>query len=150
VRRPKEREGRVSEGAEARSAAAAAETDRPTAVRSMLLPPNQLERFYAGGARIDRLRCRRGNRGGGSETWVGSTTTTFGDDYEGLSRMADGRLAMDVNEAMPQELLVSDGHSVTSGETALVPHAAGTTTLEGSATVIRCLPPAVDAGVGQW
>jgi mannose-6-phosphate isomerase len=36
------------------------------------------------------------------------------------------------------------------GETALVPHAAGATTIQGSATVIRCRPPDPNAGAGRW
>ena len=33
---------------------------------------------------------------------------------------------------------------------ALVPHAAGTTTLTGDIDVIRCLPPDPRAGKGDW
>jgi mannose-6-phosphate isomerase len=36
------------------------------------------------------------------------------------------------------------------GETALVPYAAGATTVQGSATVIRCRPPDPSAGAGRW
>jgi mannose-6-phosphate isomerase len=36
------------------------------------------------------------------------------------------------------------------GATALIPHGAGATTLEGRGTVIRCLPPVSGAGDGQW
>jgi mannose-6-phosphate isomerase len=39
---------------------------------------------------------------------------------------------------------------LTRGATALVAHAAGDTTFEGHARVIRCLPPAPDAGAGPW
>ena len=35
-------------------------------------------------------------------------------------------------------------------ETALIPHGAGPTTLDGHARVIRCLPPAPDAAAGEW
>ena len=48
-------------------------------------PPNQLERFYRGGARIWRacaVRARPAN-GGGPEDWVGSTTTALGADSRG-------------------------------------------------------------------
>jgi mannose-6-phosphate isomerase len=54
----------------------------------------------------------------------------------------DGRLTVSSERGERLEL--------TRGATALVPHAAGATTFEGRATVIRCLPPAVDAEVGQW
>jgi mannose-6-phosphate isomerase len=43
-----------------------------------------------------------------------------------------------------------DRLELTRGATALIPHAAGHTTLEGHATVIRCLPPAGDAALGAW
>ena len=36
------------------------------------------------------------------------------------------------------------------GETALIPHGSGPTTLDGHASVIRCLPPAPEAGAGEW
>ncbi|HEY1508166.1 MAG TPA: class I mannose-6-phosphate isomerase [Solirubrobacteraceae bacterium] len=36
------------------------------------------------------------------------------------------------------------------GDTALVPHGAGPTALEGNATVIRCRPPDPNAGAGRW
>jgi mannose-6-phosphate isomerase len=90
----------MSEGAG--MGAAAADTSIP--VCSMLLPPNQIERFYAGGARIDRLRGHE-NSGGGAEDWVGSTTTTFGDDHRGLSRLSDGRVLRDAIEADPEGFL---------------------------------------------
>jgi mannose-6-phosphate isomerase len=39
---------------------------------------------------------------------------------------------------------------LSGGDKALVPYCAGFTKLEGSGEVIRCLPPASDAGVGEW
>lgn len=36
------------------------------------------------------------------------------------------------------------------GDTALIPYAAGRTTLDGHASVIRCLPPAPGVGTGPW
>ena len=39
---------------------------------------------------------------------------------------------------------------LSGGDKALVPYGAGFTKLEGSGEVIRCLPPASDAGVGEW
>lgn len=58
----------------------------------LVLPSNQLHRFYAGGSAITSLR------GGGNaddhapEDWVGSTTTVFGETRLGLSALADGTL----------------------------------------------------------
>ncbi len=70
----------------------------------MLLPPNRLERFYAGGPRIDAFRGQRSGESGasgGPEDWVGSTTTSFGEASEGLSRLGDGRPLRDAIEADP-------------------------------------------------
>jgi mannose-6-phosphate isomerase len=73
----------------------------------MVLPPNQLERFYQGGARIRRLRGGCGT-GAGPEDWVGSTTTTLGDNSAGLSRLLDGRLVRAALEADPVFFLGSE------------------------------------------
>ncbi len=61
----------------------------------MLLAPNQLARFYRGGARIQELRGAPDQAAGGPEDWVGSTTTALGADGEGLSRLPDGRYLRD-------------------------------------------------------
>jgi mannose-6-phosphate isomerase len=77
---------------------------RSVAAAPTVLPPNQLERFYQGGDRIWQLRGGSGT-GGGSEDWVGSTTTALGTDSEGLSRLPDGRLVRGVIEADPVAFL---------------------------------------------
>jgi mannose-6-phosphate isomerase len=61
-------------------------------VRPLELGPNQIERFYRGG---ERIAAFRGAAGSGPEDWVGSTTTAFGEDELGLSRLPDGRLVAD-------------------------------------------------------
>jgi mannose-6-phosphate isomerase len=71
----------------------------------LVLPPNQFQRFYAGGARIDALRGVPEGADGRPEDWIGSTTTAFGEDSEGLSRVADGRLVRDLVRDDPQALL---------------------------------------------
>jgi mannose-6-phosphate isomerase len=71
----------------------------------LILPPNQFHRFYAGGARIDALRGAPAGPDGRPEDWIGSTTTTFGEESEGLSRVADGRLVRDLVRADPEALL---------------------------------------------
>jgi len=71
----------------------------------LVLPPNQFQRFYAGGARIDALRGLPPGAGNRPEDWIGSTTTTFGEESEGLSRVADGRLVRDLVRAEPEALL---------------------------------------------
>jgi mannose-6-phosphate isomerase len=63
-----------------------------------VLPANRIRRFYAGGPRIDQLR---GAAAEGPEEWVGSTTTSFGEATEGLSRLADGCLLRDAIAADP-------------------------------------------------
>jgi mannose-6-phosphate isomerase len=74
----------------------------------LILPPNQFHRFYAGGARIDALRGVPAGPEGRPEDWIGSTTTAFGEDTEGLSRVADGRLVRDLVRADPEALLGPD------------------------------------------
>jgi mannose-6-phosphate isomerase len=74
-------------------------------VKPVELPPNQFRRFYAGGARIGALRGVPASADHHPEDWVGSATTTWGDDVDGLSRLADGRLVRDVLQAEPEALL---------------------------------------------
>ena len=72
------------------------------ATRPMLLPANNFEHFYEGGASIARFRglpvvagLRR------PEDWIASTTTRFGDASKGLSALPDGRLLRDAVSADP-------------------------------------------------
>jgi len=74
-------------------------------VRLLALPPNQFPRFYRGGARIDALRGAPAGEDGRPEDWIGSTSTSFGHQSEGLSRLADGRLLRDLVQADPEALL---------------------------------------------
>jgi mannose-6-phosphate isomerase len=68
----------------------------------MLLPPNPVFRFYKGGAGIDRFRdVEPGSGPGAPEDWVASTTTSFGNDTEGLASLTDGRILRDVIAADP-------------------------------------------------
>jgi mannose-6-phosphate isomerase len=84
------------------------------------LPSNRLNRFYAGGARIDGLGDSRAglaepaasgataaglSNGGGPEEWIGSTTLAFGAQTEGLSRLPDGRFLRDAIQADPATFL---------------------------------------------
>ena len=61
----------------------------------MKLPSNQFDHFYKGGYRIGKLR-----KGPGGpmrpEEWIGSTTTRFGEQVNGLSKLPDGQLLKDV------------------------------------------------------
>ena len=60
-------------------------------MKPLALPPNQLHRFYRGGARIAKLRGLPPGDDRAPEDWVGSVTSTFGSEREGLSRLGDGR-----------------------------------------------------------
>lgn len=61
-------------------------------MRPIGLPPNQLSRFYRGGARISALRGEPAGADYRPEDWVGAVNTTFGSETEGLSSLEDGRL----------------------------------------------------------
>jgi len=66
------------------------------------LPPNPVFRFYRGGPGIDAVRgLEPGTGPGAPEDWVGSTTTSFGHDSEGLAKLSDGRVLRDVIAADP-------------------------------------------------
>ena len=77
-------------------------------VAPMVLAPNQIKRFYRGGARIEALRGVAVSDAG-PEDWVGSATTVLGSDGQGLSRLPDGRLLRDAVQADP-ELFLGDEH----------------------------------------
>jgi mannose-6-phosphate isomerase len=64
-------------------------------VKPVLLPPNSVPRFYRGGPAIAALRGLETAPEREPEDWVGSTTTVFGEQEQGLSRLPDGRLVRD-------------------------------------------------------
>jgi mannose-6-phosphate isomerase len=69
---------------------------------AVALPPNPVFRFYRGGPGIDAVRgLEPGTGPGAPEDWVGSTTTSFGHDSEGLATLSDGRVLRDVIAADP-------------------------------------------------
>jgi mannose-6-phosphate isomerase len=113
-----ERAPRVHDRDHARRGAARTQPRPTRGVRApLVLPPNQLARFYRGGVRIDRLRrasthvdtaistdgdgAAPTHVDGGPEDWVGSTTTALGADSEGLSRLPDGRYLRDAIDEDP-------------------------------------------------
>jgi mannose-6-phosphate isomerase len=76
-------------------------------MKPLALPPNVLHHFYAGGARIARLRGLRLDDDHAPEEWLGATTTTF-DGTRGLSRLEDGTLVRDAVAADPEAFLGAD------------------------------------------
>jgi mannose-6-phosphate isomerase len=66
------------------------------------LPPNGIPRFYLGGPAIEELRGIELGAGRVPEEWIGSTTTVFGEDELGLSRLDDGELLRDVIAKDPE------------------------------------------------
>ncbi len=90
------------------------------------LPANQPAQFYRGGAAIAALRsASSGGAAGraaefGPEDWVASTTTLFGRDTEGLTRLPDGRWLRDAVEADPLGWLGRDHVKVFGSSTALL------------------------------
>jgi len=77
--------------------------------RPQALPPNQSHRFYSGGARIDALRGAPAGGDGRPEDWIGSTATSWGEESEGLSRLADGTVLVAFRRGTSKESL--DGHA---------------------------------------
>jgi mannose-6-phosphate isomerase len=74
-------------------------------VRPLLLPPNVLRHFYAGGDRIARLRGLTLESDHMPEEWIGAVNTAFGHEERGLSRLEDGTLLRDAIAADPETFL---------------------------------------------
>ncbi|MBY8851224.1 mannose-6-phosphate isomerase [Saccharothrix longispora] len=83
------------------------------------LAANQPRQFYRGGAAIAALRNDTG-ADGGPEDWVASTTTQFGKDEAGLSRLPDGRWLRDAVAADPVTWLGAEHAAEFGGDTALL------------------------------
>jgi mannose-6-phosphate isomerase len=83
-------------------------------VRPVVLPPNGIERFYRGGPAIAALRDTEPRGTHVPEDWVGSTTTVFGEDELGLSRLPGGELLRDAIAADPAGFLGA-GHAARRG-----------------------------------
>jgi mannose-6-phosphate isomerase len=94
----------------------------------VVLGPNQPQRFYRGGEKIAAFRAGAGPGAGPGgqpsapvrsldppgpgqdgdhrpEDWVGSTTTVFGSQTDGLTRLPGGRLLRDAIDADPESYL---------------------------------------------
>jgi mannose-6-phosphate isomerase len=74
-------------------------------VRPFLLGANQLHRSYRGGPAIARFRGTGPGDEHAPEDWVGSATTSFGDEPHGLTTLPDGRLLRDAIAADPEGFL---------------------------------------------
>lgn len=83
-------------------------------MRPVVLPPNGVPRFYRGGAAIAALRGIEDAPERQPEEWVASTSTAFGEQELGLSRLPDGRLLRDAIAADPVGFLGPD-HAATRG-----------------------------------
>jgi mannose-6-phosphate isomerase len=83
-------------------------------MRAVVLPPNGIERFYRGGAAIAALRGTQPPGERVPEDWVGSTTTVFGEEELGLSRLPGGELLRDAIAADPAGFLGA-GHASRHG-----------------------------------
>ncbi len=83
-------------------------------MRPVKLPGNQLQRFYRGGARIAAFRGLPGGDDYAPEEWIASTTTVFGSETLGLSRLPDGRVLRDAILA-DRERYLGRGHAARFG-----------------------------------
>jgi mannose-6-phosphate isomerase len=70
-------------------------------MRLLELGPNQIPRFYRGGSRIAAFRGLPPASDDAPEDWVASTTTVYGQDELGLTRLADGVRLADALAADP-------------------------------------------------
>ena len=84
-----------------------------------VLGPNQLQRFYQGGAEIAGFRGA-GTAADGPEDWVASTTTAFGEEQAGLSRLPDGRLLADAVGQQPEWFLGPEHVAAYGADTGLL------------------------------
>jgi mannose-6-phosphate isomerase len=74
-------------------------------VKPVHLPPNQLHRFYKGGARIAALRSSGNDDPYAPEEWIASTASPFGELDAGISILPDGTPLPDAIAADPEAYL---------------------------------------------
>lgn len=70
-------------------------------MRPVALPPNLIDHFYAGGAKIAALRGIETTSTHQPEEWLAATVTRAGSTHVGLSRLPDGGLLRDAVAADP-------------------------------------------------
>ncbi len=71
-------------------------------MRPLALGPNQIRRFYRGGLRIAAFRGLPPPEDDAPEDWIASTTTVFGEDELGISRIENGVRLADLFAADPE------------------------------------------------
>ncbi|MFN2490327.1 MAG: class I mannose-6-phosphate isomerase [Actinomycetota bacterium] len=86
----------------------------------IVLGPNQLHRFYKGGAAISALRGTPNDDDYAPEDWVGSTTAVFGSDSVGISTLPDGRLLSDAVAGQPEDFLGAEHVAAYGADPALL------------------------------
>jgi mannose-6-phosphate isomerase len=74
-------------------------------VLPFVLGSNQVHRFYLGGAAISEFRGTESTDDHAPEDWVGSATSVFGSDRDGLSILPDGRTLKEAFASEPEALL---------------------------------------------
>ena len=84
-----------------------------------VLGPNQLQRFYQGGAEIASFRGL-GAAADGPEDWVASVTTAFGEQRAGLSSLPDGRMLADAIAESPEWFLGAEHVAAYGTDTGLL------------------------------
>jgi mannose-6-phosphate isomerase len=77
-------------------------------VQPVRLPPNQLHRFYRGGARIAALRSSGSDDPYAPEEWIASMTSPFGEPGVGFGVLEDGTRLPDAVAAEPGAFLGPD------------------------------------------
>ena len=70
-------------------------------MRPVALPPNLIDHFYAGGAKIAALRGIETTSTHQPEEWVAATVARADSGTTGLSRLPDGRFLRDAVAADP-------------------------------------------------
>lgn len=89
-------------------------------MKPVIMPPNRLDHFYLGGARITDLRGVPATSERSPEEWLASTVTRFGDEHTGLSALPDGMLLRDAVEADPDAWLGTEHRAAFGTSTGLL------------------------------
>ncbi len=89
-------------------------------MRPVSLPPNLVDHYYAGGAKIAALRGIRTTSTHQPEEWLAATVSRAGDSHVGLASLSDGRLLRDVVAADPVTWTGSDSAPAGPADTGLL------------------------------